>query len=212
MPRNLKQCLAQHRSIITLYCKINGEEVSWWISMDWLVSRRDEGGGIKKRTGIVGLDWEQNYGKDWSWSWMTQVLRYIRHRMLVRLCLHFWSWLPDHVTVSGPAGFASILTDSVKHKRAGPSAPHDLSVYFFWAFSTLRNVFLPKIPQMNHLLEPGIAKGQNCEWMSGSLKTDGMGHVKVDTEAGNAGKVGGGVGEGSRAPSHQAAPLVVWSD
>lgn len=48
--------------------------------------------------------------------------------------------------------------------------------------------------------------------MSDSLKTDGMGHVKVDTMAGNSGKVGGGADEGSQAPFHQAAPPVVGSD
>ena len=45
--------------------------------------------------------------------------------------------------------------------------------------------------------------------MSDSLKTDRTGHAEVDTVAEVAEKVGGGAGEGSQAPCHQAAPLVV---
>lgn len=89
----------------------------------------------------------------------------------MNLCPRFWIWLPDHVTVSGPAGFASILIDSVDN-RACLSVQHRLSVYFLWASYSLRTIFLPKIPQMNHLLEPGIAKGQRT-WINVWLTEDG---------------------------------------
>lgn len=176
--------------------------------------RRDEGGRMKKRTGSVGLYWEQNYGEHWSWSWITPVLAYVNiTKLLMSLCLHFWFWLPDHLTVSGPAGFASILIDWVEHNRVCLSGQYRLLFYFLWRHLIASETsFLPKISQMNHFLEPGIAKGQKS-WMNVWLTEDWWdGSREGGYHGANAGKVGSGADEGSQAPFHQVAPPVVWSD